>query len=75
MKILGEIARESGATTRCFIIDLNALDCRKGCNVCGLEKVARKLQSGFSLTEGPGNIVKLRENKLTLWFRQQSNHS
>ena len=55
IKILGEIARENGATTRCFVLDLNSLDCRAGCGVCELEKMAAKLQDGFpSLKEGPG---------------------
>ena len=58
IKILGEIARESGATTRCFVLDLDALDCRKGCGVCELEKIAKKLQEGFPCTrEGPGMII------------------
>ena len=56
IKILGEIFRESGATTRCFIVDLDALDCRKGCGICGLEKIAKSLQDGFaSVKDGPGD--------------------
>ena len=55
VKILGEIAREAGMNTRCFILDLNALDCRRGCSVCSLEKTAKRLQYGFeSVRDGPG---------------------
>ena len=55
IKVLGEIFREVGATTRCFIVDLNSLDCRKGCGVCEMEKVAKRLKSGFEcFEEGPG---------------------
>ena len=55
VKVLGEIARESGANTRCMIIDLGALDCRAGCAVCGLEKIAKRMADGFpSFEEGPG---------------------
>ena len=61
IKILGEIARESGATTRCFVLDLNALDCRKGCNVCELEKMAKDLTDGFAnMKNGPGKSLKIR---------------
>lgn len=57
MKVMGEISRESGANTRCMIIDLGALDCRAGCAVCGLEKLAKRMSDGFpSVEEGPGNI-------------------
>ena len=66
IKILGEISRETGATTRCFILDLNSLDCRKGCNVCGMEKIAKKLQDGFeSMKEGPGNNMNYMNRIIT----------
>ena len=65
IKILGEIVRETGINTRCFILDLGALDCRKGCGVCGLEKIAKRLIDGFpSMKEGPG-IMDTAYNSLT----------
>ena len=55
VKILGEMFREAGTVTRCFIKDLNALDCRRGCMVCVLEKIAKRMKEGFpSIEEGPG---------------------
>ena len=55
IKVLGEIFREAGTNTRCFIKDLNALDCRAGCMICVLEKCAKRMTDGFPSTEeGPG---------------------
>ena len=60
LKVLGEIARESGANTRCMVIDLGSLDCRAGCSICGLEKVAKRMIDCFpSVEEGPGTYLLL----------------
>ena len=54
--MLGEIFREAGTNTRCFMKDLNALDCRAGCMICVLEKTAKRMAESFPSTEeGPGN--------------------
>ena len=55
IKILGEIFREAGTNTRCFVKDLNSLDCRRGCMICVLEKIAKRMAEGFqTVEEGPG---------------------
>ena len=55
VKVFGEISRESGANTGCLIKDLGSLDCRAGCAICGLEKIAKRMEDGFpSIEEGPG---------------------
>ena len=55
LRILGEIAREAGEATNCFIKDLGSLDCRKGCSICSLDEMMIKVQEGFpNIEEGPG---------------------
>ena len=58
MKLHMELVRESGEGTGCFIHDLNSLDCRKGCDICPLEELVKKLVDGFPDLEcGPGTYL------------------
>ena len=57
LKILAEIARDSGEATNCFIKDLGSLDCRRGCSVCSLDELMVKMRNGFmNFEEGPGTL-------------------
>ena len=63
MRTLGELARDIGDSTGCLMIDLGAMECKEGCDICELEELLLELLDGFKkngclkrsdIRDGPG---------------------
>ena len=52
--LLNEKCRETNAASGCFVADLRASECRKGCEVCHLNELTANAMKSFCKIEGPG---------------------
>ena len=54
--LLGEKCRDANMASGCFVKELGARECRKGCEDCSLNELLEKAMKGFCKDEGPGKI-------------------